>query len=106
MSEPLQVVPPRVVVVAVLAASGAVTLASFVVIAVMLGWIAPRGAPPPAAASTSRPAETARPEAGLLPGETVVKPADAQTAPAPTRPAPVTPVYARKPHEPRPAPGR
>ncbi len=116
----------RAVVVSVIAAAVSVTLLCLVGIALMLGWVGgPRAPIAPVIVSMPAKATTPSPPAvALIPGETLVTPAEAtppmaapaaapaaaplprtRTEPAP-RPRPATPSYARPGESQSPRPAR
>ena len=87
------------VIVAVVVAAVAVTACALVAIAYMLGWVPSRAAVPTpmGIASPGQQVAGSAPEVGLLPGETLVAPAET--------PKPGTPQYARPtPPLPQPSP--
>lgn len=74
----------RVVIVSVVVAAVAVTLLCLVGIAAILGLVGPRSQDPPAVAAVKLAQKSARtpPPVALVPGETLVAPAEAPATPA------------------------
>ncbi|HXN15083.1 MAG TPA: hypothetical protein VN878_01815 [Usitatibacter sp.] len=108
----------RAVVAAVVGAAIALTVCALVAIAVMLGWLPAKTtfSTPASSASPGQQVAGTAPGVELLPGETLVSPAEGAPAPAHSpdgqspspalaKPGPVTPTYAPPaPRKPSPAP--
>jgi len=85
----------RAVVVAIIVAAVAVTACSLVGIAVMLGWVSPKGSvsTPVSFASPGQQVAGTAPGVDLAPGETLIAPPEAPKA----RPGPAVPDYSHPP---------